>query len=386
MAKGNIEKRPGPHGMAYRARVEYPPDPITGKRRQRSETFKTRKAAEARLAEWLTEVDRGVAIDAAKMTFGEYLVHWLETYAKHNVRSTTYRGYEVCVRLHIVPALGSIMLRKLTAAHIQEYYMNSLSRPHTNGRKGTISARTIRLTHSVIREALQHAFEWDMVPRNVADATKPPRAVRPQVAFWNAEEAQTFLKAAEDDTYSPIWLVALTTGMRQDELMALRWQDVDLRRGVLHVRHTLVTVKGERSLREPKTKAARRTITLSPTCVAALKAHRTNQLERRVAAPVWTDNDAVITAGNGAWLDHGNLTRNYNTIIKKAGVKRIAFHGMRHTHATLLLLEGVNVKVVSERLGHANIGITLDTYAHVLPSMQQHAADGIDNALFGAAS
>jgi integrase len=203
------------------------------------------------------------------------------------------------------------------------------------------------------------------------------------VQVWSAEEAQTFLKAAEGDTYSPIWLVALTTGMRQGELMGLRWQDIDLKRSVLHVRHTLANVNGERSLREPKTKSGRRTITLSPSCVAALKAHRTNQLERRVAAPVWTDNDAVFTAANGAWLDHGNLTRNYNAIIAKAGVKRIAFHGMRHTRATLLLKEGVNVKIVSERLGHANIGITLDTYAHVLPSMQQQAADGIDTALFG---
>jgi integrase len=279
--------------------------------------------------------------------------------------------------------IGSIPLKKLTAAHLQDYYMASLDRAPANNRKGTISARTIRLTHSVIREALQHAFEWDMVPRNVADATKPPRAVRPQVQVWSAEEAQTFLKAAEGDTYSPLWLVALTTGMRQGELMGLRWQDIDFKRGVLHVRHTLANVNGERSLREPKTRSGRRTITLSPACIAALKAHRTSQLERRMAAPVWTDNDAVFTAASGSWLDHGNLTRNYNAIVKRAGVKRIAFHGMRHTHATLLLKEGVNVKIVSERLGHANIGITLDTYAHVLPSMQQQAADGIDAALFG---
>jgi integrase len=173
--------------------------------------------------------------------------------------------------------------------------------------------------------------------------------------------------------------------MRQGELCALRWEDVDFKRGVLHIRHTLMAVKGERSLREPKTRTGRRTVTLSPVCLAPLIAHRDRQRFERMNAAVWIDRDAVFAATNGEWLDHGNLTRAYNALIRRAMVERIPFHGMRHTHATLLLKEGVNVKVVSERLGHANIGITLDTYSHVLPSMQQQAADGIDNALFGVA-
>jgi len=144
-----------------------------------------------------------------------------------------------------------------------------------------------------------------------------------------------------------------------------------------------MTIKGERCLREPKTRSARRTITLSPMCLAALNDHRDRQRFQQTNAAEWHDRDAVFAASNGEWLDHGNLTRAFNALIRKAEVKWIPFHGMRHTHATLLLKEWVNVKVVSERLGHANIGITLDTYAHVLPSMQQQAADGIDAALFG---
>jgi len=285
-----------------------------------------------------------------------------------------------------VPVLGNISLQKLTAAQVQDYYMRSLERAPANGRKGTISARTIRLTHSVIREALQHALEWGMVTRNVADATKPPRAVRPQVQVWNAEEVQAFLRSAESDCYSPLWLVALTTGMRQGELLGLRWEDLDVARGVLHIRHTLSAVKGVRELKKPKTNSARRTITLSSQCISALKQHRAVQIAHSLAVgPAWQGNDAVFAASTGAWLDHGNVTRNFNAIVRKAEVKRIPFHSLRHTHATLLLKEGVNVKVVSERLGHANIGITLDTYAHVLPSMQQHAADSIDNAIFGVA-
>jgi len=274
-------------------------------------------------------------------------------------------------------------LQKLTVAHLQAYYQQAIHQAPSNRRKGTLSPRTVRLTHSVIREALQHALEWNMVARNIADATKPPRAVRPKIEVWGAEESQRFLAVAEYGAYSPIWLVALTTGMRQGELCALRWEDIDFKRGVLHIRHTLMTIKGERCLREPKTRSARRTITLSPMCLAALNDHRDRQRFQQTNAAEWHDRDAVFAASNGEWLDHGNLTRAFNALIRKAEVKWIPFHGMRHTHAPLLLKEGVNVKVVSERLGHANIGITLDTYAHVLPSMQQQAADGIDAALFG---
>ena len=383
MAAGSVQKIMRDYGASYRVRVEFPLDSMTGKRRQRSKVVKTKKEADRLLAEWLVEIERGIAVDGAKMTVAEYLKYWLETYVKHNTRATTYRGYEVCVRVHLIPVLGSIPLQKLTAAHLQGYYQKAIQQAPANGRKGTLSPRTVRLTHSVIREALQHALEWNMVARNVADATKPPRAVRPKVEVWNAEEAQRFLAVAENDGYSPIWLVALTTGMRQGELCALRWEDIDFKRGVLHIRHTLMTVKGEQALREPKTRSGRRTITLSPVCLAALADHRDRQRFQRMNADEWHDQDAVFAALNGGWLDHGNLTRSYNALIPKAEVKRIPFHGLRHTHATLLLKEGINVKVVSERLGHANIGVTLDTYAHVLPSMQQQAADGIDAALFG---
>lgn len=383
MAAGSVQKIMRDYGASYRVRVEFPLDPMTGKRRQRSKVVKTKKEADRLLAEWLVEIERGIAVDGAKMTVAEYLKYWLETYVKHNTRATTYRGYEVCVRVHLIPVLGSIPLQKLTAAHLQGYYQKAIQQAPANGRKGTLSPRTVRLTHSVIREALQHALEWNMVARNVADATKPPRAVRPKVEVWNAEEAQRFLAVAENDGYSPIWLVALTTGMRQGELCALRWEDIDFKRGVLHIRHTLMTVKGEQALREPKTRSGRRTITLSPVCLSALTDHHDRQRFQRMNADEWHDQDAVFAASNGGWLDHGNLTRSYNALIPKAEVKRIPFHGLRHTHATLLLKEGINVKVVSERLGHANIGVTLDTYAHVLPSMQQQAADGIDAALFG---
>jgi integrase len=377
-------------------RVEFPPDPVTGKRRQRAETVKTKKAAEARLAEWLTEIERGIEIDGGKMTFGEYLAYWLDTYAKHNVRPTTYESYAAYARRHIIPALGSIPLTKLRPAQVQAFYMHTLHGKRADNRGGSMSARTVRYCHSIVREALHHAMKWGMVVRNVADATEPPRAVRPQIQVWSAEQAARFLAAAEDDVYSPLWLIALTTGMRQGELMGLRWQDVDLANGVIHVRHTLVTVDKKRTLHEPKTKSGRRTITLPASAIVALREHRTRQIEYRLLlGSRWQDHDAVFASATGGWLDASNITRNFRIIMENEEqqrqaerpndkpLPRIRFHDLRHTHATLLLQQGENVKVVSERLGHASIAITLDTYAHVLPSMQQQAAVRIDAALFG---
>jgi len=264
--------------------------------------------------------------------------------------------------------------------------MGLLTAKRADGRPGTLSPRTVRLTHTVLREALQHAVEWGMIVRNVADATKPPRAVRPQVQVWDSEEVGRFLRAAVLEPHNPLWLVAIMTGLRRGELLALRWSDVDLHAGVLHIRHTLTVTTGIRALTPPKTKSGRRTIPLPPTCLAALREHRSRQLEARLSAPEWIERDAVFTASNGEWLDPGNLSRMFTRLVIAAGVKRIRFHDMRHTSATLLLKQGVNPKVVSERLGHANIAITLDTYSHVLPSMQREAADALEAVLFGGAA
>lgn len=381
-----INRVEGGREVCYAVRVELPRDPITGKRKQRAEVFSTMKAAEAARNEWLAEIARGGAIDATKMTVGEYLVYWLETYAAHNVRITTLTGYRVCVKHRIIPALGSTPLVKLTVAQLQGFYGRLLTAKRADGRPGTLSPRTVRLTHSVLREALQHAVEWGMIVRNVADATKPPRAVRPQVQVWDSEEAGRFLNAAATESHHPLWVVAIMTGLRRGELLALSWSDVDLQAGMLHIRHTLTVTTGIRALTPPKTKSGRRTIPLPPTCLAALREHRSRQLEARLAALSWSDRDAVFTASNGEWLDPGNLSRAFTRLVKVAGVKRIRFHDMRHTSATLLLKQGVNPKVVSERLGHANIAITLDTYSHVLPSMQREAADALEAVLFGGAA
>jgi len=395
---GSIQKTTGPQGVAYLVRVEFPRDSITGKRKQRSASFATKKAAEVRLAEWLTEIERGTAIEPSKTTVAEYLTLWLESYARHNTRPSTYASYESYTRTHLVPAFGSITLTRLMPAHLQNFYGAKLRGGRMDGKTGGLSPRTVKYLHSIMREALQHAFEQGLVYRNVADAVKPPKGTRPQVQVWNATDARTFLTMAQDAPYAPLWLVLLTTGMRRGEALGLRWQDVDMAKGLIRVHQTLVDVNGTVSIGEPKTKSGRRTIELDSSCVAALKEHHERQGFLRRA---WTDErragDLVFTTADGNWLSPRNVDREYFALLARieqkrqeerpddAALPRITLHGLRHTCATLLLLHNVNPKVVSERLGHASISITLDTYSHVLPSMQRDAADAIGAALFGVA-
>jgi len=393
-----IQKITGPRGTSYLVRVEYPPDPVTGKRRQRSKSFTTKKEAEKELAKWLVEIERGTAIEPSKTTVAEYLTLWLESYARHNTRPSTYASYESYTRTHLVPAFGSITLTRLMPAHLQDLYGAKLRGGRMDGKAGGLSPRTVKYLHSIMREALQHAFEQGLIYRNVADAVRPPKGTRPQVRVWNADDARTFLTTAQDATYAPLWLVLLATGMRRGEALGLRWQDVDMTKGLIRVHQTLVDVNGKVAIGEPKTKSGRRTIELDSSCLTALKAHRERQSFLRRA---WTDErrnlDLVFTTADGNWIHPRNVDREYFALLARiekqrqadrpddAALPRITLHGLRHTCATLLLLHNVNPKVVSERLGHASIGITLDTYSHVLPSMQRDAADAIGAALFGVA-
>jgi integrase len=378
-----ITKRQGKNGISYRVTVDFGSDPVTGKRRQRTETYRTKKEAESREREWLTEIERGTAVDGTKMTTGEYLQHWLESSVQHTVRKSTYKSYAHLVKNHLVPSLGSIPLQKLQPVQVQAFYGEKLHGGRADGQKGGLSPRTVRYLHTVLREALHQAVKWGMVARNVCDATDPPRAVRPDVKAWAKDEARKFLEVAEQDPWNPLWLVALTTGLRRGELLGIRWQDVDLAKGTLHVRQSLNAVGGLRYFEAPKTAAGRRVVALSGGSVAALKAHRVRQNERRLQSSSWQDCDLVFTGTDGGPLWPDDVSHRFKALTALAEVVPIRLHDLRHTHATLLLKEGVHLKIVSERLGHTGIQITADVYSHVTPDMQQGAAQRIDDALFG---
>jgi integrase len=354
-------------------------DPVSGKRRQARLSAKTVKELRQK---WIAETKRlndGDYIEPSKVTLGDYLEHWLVPYARHNVRP-----YEQLIRVHIRPALANILLQKLTPAHLQRFCSYKLVGGRSDGKPGGLSPRPVRYLRPVIREALSQAVKWQLTTRNIADATEPPRGIRSQVQVWDSAEALRFLSVTADDSYGPVWLLALGTGLRRGELLALRWQDLDLTKGELFVRRNMVQLGSKLVFQEPKTSAGRRSVRLSPSLTLALKEHRTAQLEQRLLLGYWRDQDLVFTTADGGPIAPRNLIRRFKALVVRANVPKIRFHDLRHCHATILLQEGLPAKVVSERLGHASIAITLDTYSHVLPNIQEQAAEGIERALFGA--
>jgi integrase len=373
--KGFIEKRPGPQGSAYRVRVELPADPITGKRRTASKTARTRREAERVLAEWVADINRGSAVEPATVTVAELLTRWLTTVAAYRVRPTTLEDYQATIDNHIIPRIGGVKAQRLTASTVQAFYAEL----HEQG----VGARTVQLCHLRLSQALAQAVKWGTLYRNVCDAVDAPRVTPKRGKAWSAEEARRFLAASAGNNLEPLWVLIATTGLRRGEALGVRWQDLDLDARTLRVTQAVVLYQNKPIVQEPKSPAARRVVKLDPETVTLLREHRTRQDAQRAAlGRLWHDHDFVFCTGDGKVLNPNNLYRTLDAIMERAQVPRIRLHDLRHSHATLLLAAGTPLKVVSERLGHAKTSITLDTYAHVLPGMQDGAVDVVSGLLF----
>ena len=240
--------------------------------------------------------------------------------------------------------------------------------------------------HLRLSQALDQAVRFQLVASNVCKQVTPPRSTAGRPDVWSSEEATRFLEVAKDDPLSPLWHLLLLEGMRRGEALGLRWSDMNWERGTAHISQSVRAgvAKGEAVI-QPRTKTAAgaRTVRLTSRTIAVLKHHRAAQAERRLAAPEWVDHDLILTTGKGTPINPANVRKHFDALVTRAGVRRITPHGLRHTHATMLLRQGVPAKIVSERLGHANIGVTLDTYSHVLPDMQDSAAEAMDAIVQG---
>jgi integrase len=306
----------------------------------------------------------------------EYLSKWLAS-IEAAVRPATACRYRQMVERHLTPGLGGVRLTKLSAVHLSSFYADRLA--------AGLSPTTVNNQHMILHRALDQAVKWRLIPLNPCDAAEPPRRAQPEIATWTAAQARTFLRGTADSPLGAVFRLALLTGMRRGELLALRWQDVDLVRGTLAVRRTLTRDKDDHwQMGEPKTAAGRRSIALPPSCVAALKRHHARQRERTMAhRDVWQEHGLVFERGDGAMLHPNVLDATFHREAAALGLPRIRFHDMRHTAATLMLEEGVHPKIVQERLGHSSIKMTLDRYSHVSMDMQRHAADALDAAIGG---
>ncbi len=358
---------------SYSIKIALGKDSSTGKYKYQWVTVRgSKKDAEKRLAELLHQLDMGNYIKPGKITLAEYLDQWLANYAKPNLSPRTLEGYEQIVRHCVVPKLGNCALIQLKPEQLQHFYSEELNIG--------LSAQTVRHHHTLLHKVLETAVEWNFVTRNIADAVKPPRAQRQEMQTWDEQELNQFLKAAKTTPYYELFYLALFTGMRRSELLALRWQDIDLIYGQLSVNRSLHQLKDGRFVfTQPKSVRSRRTIALPPSVILLLKEYYDNQRMDCALLGIPLNDDTLIFNMLGKPLRPNTITRAWSMVAAKAGVKRIRFHDARHTHASLMLKQGIHPKIVQERLGHSSIQITLDTYSHVAPGLQEVAAQRFDD-------
>ncbi len=369
--RGHIIKR---YKGSYTIVLNLGIDPSTAKRMQQWVSVKgTKKEAEKRLSDLLHQLDTGTFMKPGKTTLAEYLERWLKDYAKPNLTPRSFERYESIIRVHLIPTLGGVPLTQLRPEHLQRNYTAKLNEG--------LSARSVRYYHVVLHVALKTAVQWGLLSRNPADAVTTPRVRRTEMQTWDEDEMARFLEAAGDTPYHALFYTALFTGMRRSELLALRWQDVDLMLGQVYVNRSLHHLKdGSYVFTEPKSTKSRRTIALPPSATLLLKEHQEKQgLERTMLGKPLTDGDLVFSHPEGKSFRPNTVSRAWAMLAARCGLKVIRFHDARHTHASLMLKQGVHPKIVQERLGHATIAITLDTYSHVAPGLQEAAAARFDN-------
>jgi integrase len=390
----------------YRIRYDLPPtyDPDTGqlKRRQQSRSgFRTSKEANRALREALGRRDEGhAAVEPSRDPLAKYLTAWLSGLRG---AATTRDNYRVAAEVHTIPRIGGVRLAELTAEHVDALYREleahgKAARTPTGKTCRTagvtcrdqgcdpdahegLSAKSVRHVHTMLRKALQDAVQRGYLLRNVADLANPPtqkdaRSRRARDKAWTTDQLRAFLTAAEDDRLAPLWRLLATTGLRRGELLGLGWSDVDLDAGRLTVRRSTTEVDGRVVESDwTKTDAGQRTLDLDPKTVAALRAWRKRQREDQLAALGWQDTGRIATREDGAVLRPSYLSRRFLALCRRQGLPEVGVHGLRHSYATAALRAGVSPEVVSKRLGHSSVAITLSIYAHVLERDDRAAAE-----------
>ncbi len=320
---------------------------------------KDSKDVASRLAKAIADRDSGYAFDSQNLTVSEFMSRWL-TSIKGTIRDGSWKQYEMVNRVHIEPVLGHVKLERLTTLQVQAFYHKKL--------ESGVSPRRTLYIHATLHKALNQAVVWSLVPRNVTDGVEKPRHSGRAIEPFGGDQVKMLLKAVEGDRLEALYVLAVTTGMRQGELLGLKWEDVDLDDGVLRVNRTIFGG----IVSPPKTRSGRRSIRLSKAALASLSRHKANS----------NGSEWVFCTKSGKPIDCSNLTKqSWKPLLKKANLPYRRFHDLRHTCATLLLKKSVHPKIVQSLMGHASISITLDTYSHVLPDMQDEVVSAMDTFL-----
>jgi len=347
-----------------------------GKRNQQTKTIRgTKKQAQEILAEMLSSYNKGTYIEPSKETVSQYLDGWLETIS-HSVRGTTLERYRSICDFYIKPLVGSVNISQLKARQINYMYNTLLTEGRSDGEK--LSERTVLHAHRVLHTAFTNAVKEGVILVNpCTGATAPSVEKKERLTFTAKETLEVLEKASGTRLFLPI-LIAATMGLRRGEFLGLRWSDIDFDKKELTVRQSASEVENEVVYGEPKTKKSLRKLAIPNIALDALKAYRVEQAKICLQLGKSLDNDEPIMSGLGGFHKPNQLTVSYGAFIKRNKFKHVTYHDLRHTYATLLLEQNIHPKIMSELLGHSTIALTMDTYSHVMPGMQQEAADKVD--------
>lgn len=375
--RGHIKQR----GNTWSVIIELPKDTISNKRKQKWYTVNgTKKDAEKFLTEKLRELDTGILIDTKKMKFGDYLDYWKEK-TFNNLEITTQEGYVQKIDKHIKPFLGNVYLEDLKPLHLQNFYEEKLKNGKLNS-SGSLSARTVLAIHRIIHSALEQAVKWQLVIRNVADAVEPPKAKKYDANYLTDKQTEELIKIAkQSDIYIPI-MIAIYTGARRGEILGLSWSNVNLEKGYIKIIDNLCATKNGLIIKKPKTKSGIRTIAISKELIKVLKQHRIRQMENKLRiGKLYKDNNMVCCYEDGHLYNPKRFSAKFHELLEKNNLPIIRLHDLRHSHASLLVKMGVQPKEISHRLGHSNIGITMDLYSHLYEETDQEVANMFDKLI-----
>jgi len=381
--KGNITRR---GARSWRVKFDTGRDQATGKRKISLITVRgTKREAQAELTRQLAALDGGAFVEPSKVTVADWLARWLDDKAALYVSAKTLERYRELVSGQIVPHLGAVCLQKLRPAEIESWHAKLLK---CGGRRGgPLSPSTVRQAHRVLQKAIGDAQRVEVVPRNVAGAVRPPPVVHREAGTLDGGQMVDVLTRLAGHPLHALAVMALATGARRGELLALRWGDVDLDGARVRIERSLEQTKGGLAFKSPKTAAGRRTVSVPPAAIDALRAHRKAQLELRVALGLGRlPDDALVFASlDGSPRPPHTVSDAWRRAVSARGLPKVPFHALRHAHASALIAAGLDVVTVSRRLGHASPAITLTVYSHLFSDSDSRAADAIGAALGTAA-
>ena len=372
--EGTVYPRKNKQGKIISYRASYWAQTASGPKR-RYVSGKTKTEAQLALRKATAERDSGQVFEVENITLAEYLDRWLNGPVKtKNLKPITYEQYQRQVRVHIVPSLGRVKLRNLSPEVVQDLYDSKIA--------AGLKPASVRYIHAVLHNALEHAHKRRLIPENVASKTDPPKVRPPEIQPLDAEQTRTLLDAARSEHLGSLYVVAVTSGLRIGELLAMRWMEVDLEQGVMRVSRTLSRAKGGPRFTTPKNGKGR-PVTLTREAVEALRSHRKDHNEVRLKlGTLWEDNDLVFASETGAPLTRDFVDRrSFKPLLKRAGLPEKRLHDLRHTCATLLLGQGLHPTLVQKLLGHASVVMTLNRYSHWIPSMGDQTARAMEAAL-----